>query len=58
MQNIQNHKGRFCGIQTKTQKRVHCAKVFRVTPSFIKITDRNDGKDYVYKKTSIINVQF
>ena len=56
--NIKNHNGRFVGLSTKTQKRVHCAKVFRITPHFIKITDRNDGKDYTYNLNSVLDVRF
>jgi len=60
MQNktIENHAGRFVGLDTSTQKRIHCAKVFRITPNFIKITDRNDGQTYKYKRSSIVNVRF
>lgn len=58
MQNIQNHAGRFCGIKTKTQKRVHNAKVIRINPLYISIVDRHDGKTYKYKRTSILDVSF
>jgi len=55
---IENHAGRFIGLDTNTQKRIHNAKVFRITPNFIKITDRNDGQTYKYKRSSIIDIRF
>lgn len=58
MQNIEDHAGRFCGFTTKTQKRIHCAKVYRVTPRYVKIEDRNDGKTYKYNRNSILDCRF
>ena len=58
MKNIKDHAGRFVGVDTRTQKRVHNAKVFRITPHYIRIVDRNDGKTYTYKRSSVIDVRF
>ena len=59
MQNaIENHKGRFGRVETRTQKRVHNAKVFRINPHYISIVDRHDGKTYKYKRTSFVDVSF
>lgn len=55
---IEEHAGRFCGIDTKTQKRIHCAKVFRITNRYVKIEDRNDGKVYKYHRNSILDCRF
>lgn len=56
--NIENHSGRFCGIDTKTQKRIHCAKVIRITSKYVSIEDRNDGKNYKYNRNSILDCRF
>lgn len=58
MQKIENHAGRFVGIDARTQKRVHCAKVIRITPNYIKVVDRNDGLTYKYNRNSILDVRF
>lgn len=56
--NIENHAGRFTGLNTRTQKRVHCAKVLRITPHYIKVVDRNDALTYKYNRNSILDVRF
>jgi hypothetical protein len=55
IQKVQDSQ-RYAGIYTRTQKRVHNAKVKRITPHYVVIEDRNDGSEYKYRQTSLKEV--